>query len=95
MPEWNYNLCNLQVTLNSNYKYKLSFSLEMILDFDKQIPAVIFKYCPAYQLLSVVSRPNAGSKQNKINIKPYFCNLGTYLLSCLSRVVLIESSKFP
>jgi len=33
MPEWNYNICNLQVNsiaTNSNYKYKLSFSLETI-----------------------------------------------------------------
>jgi len=51
VPEWNYNLCNLQVNFiatNSNYKYKLSFSLEIILDFDKHIHAVIFKYSLTY-----------------------------------------------
>jgi len=38
MPELNYNICNLQVNFtatNSRYEYTLSFSLEMILDFDK------------------------------------------------------------
>jgi len=45
MSEWseyagmpNFNICNLQVNsiaTNSNYQYKLSFSLEIISDFDK------------------------------------------------------------
>jgi len=38
MPQWNFNICNLQVNsiaTNLNYEYKLSFSLEMISDFDK------------------------------------------------------------
>jgi len=38
MPEWNYHICNLQancIATHSNYEYKLSFSLEIILDFDK------------------------------------------------------------
>jgi len=38
MPEWNFNVCNLQmnsIVTNSKYDYKLSFSLEMISDFDK------------------------------------------------------------
>jgi len=38
MPEWNFNICNLQVNsiaTNSKYEYKLSFSLEIISDFDK------------------------------------------------------------
>jgi len=38
MPEWNVNICNLQVNstaTNSKYEYKVSFSLEMISDFDK------------------------------------------------------------
>jgi len=45
MPEWNYNICNLQVisiATNSNYEYKSSFSLETILDFDKSFT----KTCP-------------------------------------------------
>jgi len=45
MPEWNYNICNLQVKyIATNFKceYKLSFSLEMILDFDKSFT----KTCP-------------------------------------------------
>jgi len=38
MPEWNFNVCNLQansIATSSKYEYKLSFSLEMISDFDK------------------------------------------------------------
>jgi len=40
MPEWNFNtcICNLQVNsiaTHSKYEYKLSFSLEIISDFDK------------------------------------------------------------
>jgi len=38
LPEWNFNIFNLQVnsiTTNSKYEYKVSFSLEMISDFDK------------------------------------------------------------
>jgi len=44
MSEWNeyagieFNICNLQVNsiaTNSKYEYKLSFSLEIISDFDK------------------------------------------------------------
>jgi len=37
IPEWNFNICNLQVNsiaTNSKYEYKLSFSLEMISDFN-------------------------------------------------------------
>jgi len=40
MPEWNFNKCYLQVNsvaTNSKYEYKLSFSLEMISGFDKQL----------------------------------------------------------
>jgi len=38
MPEWNFNICNLQVnytSTNSKYEYTLSFALEMISGFDK------------------------------------------------------------
>jgi len=38
MPEWNFNIFNLQansIATTSKYEYKLSFSLEMISDFDK------------------------------------------------------------
>jgi len=38
MPEWNYNMCNLQmkfIATNYKYEYILSFSLEMILESDK------------------------------------------------------------
>jgi len=37
MPEYNFNICNLQVNsiaTNSNFEYKLSFSFELISDFD-------------------------------------------------------------
>jgi len=38
MPDWNFNICNFQVNsiaTDSKYEYKISFSLEMISDFDK------------------------------------------------------------
>jgi len=78
------------IATNSKYEYKLSFSLEM--------PSYL-NPLPAYNCFPTFTqscKPNRGHLMwAQTKHQADFCHSGTYLLSCLSGVVLMESSELP
>jgi len=65
----------------------------------KHIYAVIFNPFPAYTCFLAFIQSHKSSRGDLMRAQAKyqddFCHWGTYLMSCLSRMVLMESSELP